>query len=135
LNIRNKPSRSHLFDLDLLREELDILIITMEDQLTVLNILHKEEQLEDDETVYSEAPPMVQRPFLAKMSAHQQGVPNQSTLRLMSRLIMDLEEKLDIFRELRDQVTRLETQVCFLPHFISCTLTNSSASRWSGGRR
>lgn len=85
----------------------------MKDQLTVLGILHEDGKLEDDVTVYSEAPRMRQRPFLAKMAADQQGVPNQSTLRLMSRLTTDLEERLDVFQELRDQVTRLETLVRF----------------------
>ncbi|KAJ5690378.1 hypothetical protein N7462_004770 [Penicillium macrosclerotiorum] len=111
LNIRNKPSRSHLSDLNLLREELDSIIATVEDQLSVLRTFHEDDLLEDAATVYSDVRGQTQGVFLARISAHQPGLPNQSTIKLINRLANELKEKKEVYTELHGQVARMEKQV------------------------
>jgi hypothetical protein len=108
--------------LNLLREELEIIITHVESQISVLQMFSKDEQIEDSETVYSYERPHRRYAFLERVSAHQPGITNQTSLILLRRLSSELESKREIYRELQDQVTGMEKQVCFRPGSVGCRI-------------
>ncbi|KAE8372474.1 hypothetical protein BDV26DRAFT_98978 [Aspergillus bertholletiae] len=121
LKARNAPSKSLLVDMNLLREELEIVTKNVSSQLAVMTDLYKSSDYEKTHT--SENRDDSDDSYDSDTSTEESGgvisgifsndkMINMSTRTTLRRIQAELEERLDIFQELTKRVDRLEIQIC-----------------------
>ncbi|KAL2868160.1 uncharacterized protein BJX67DRAFT_351219 [Aspergillus lucknowensis] len=112
LQARNRPSKNLLLDLNLLREEVDIILTNISGQLDVINVLYVDED-DGDSSPIATIHGSNTLAFEASYSPTLDGgvVVNKSTRKLLQDIQTRLEERRDVFDELKDRITKLESQI------------------------